>query len=298
MLGEYSLFLGCIVPNRYPGIEAATKMMFDKLKVTLRDMPGASCCPAPGVVGSFSEKTWMTVAARNITVAEQNGTDIVTLCNGCFGTLFEVNSLLKEDAKTRKNINESLTELGRTFEGSVEVHHFAKLIFDNYLKQTINLGKKRLEGLRIAVHYGCHLLRPKNLKKMDNPEKPSFVDEIVRGLGAQTIDYKDKNMCCGAGGGVRASFLDVALDMTREKLENVKQAKADCILNVCSFCHLQFDRGQKELEENMNLEFNMPVIHLSQLIGLALGSDPSSLGLQSHAVSVEPLLKKLKVKLT
>lgn len=290
---EYSLFLGCIVPNRYPGIESATKMVFSKLGAKLKDMPGASCCPAPGVVGSFSEETWMAVAGRNLAIAEENHADVVTLCNGCFGTLFEVNSTLKNELKTRRAVNEILSKTGRTYMGSVEVHHFAKLIYERHLGELKKLGN-RLAGVKIAVHYGCHLLRPKTLKRVDDPEKPMFVDEMVRILGAESVDYKDKHMCCGAGGGVRSSNLEVALDMTREKLENVKTSKADCILNVCAFCHLQFDRGQRELTDKMGLEYNIPVIHLSQLLGLAFGFDPNLLGLRLHAVSTEPFLRKLQ----
>jgi heterodisulfide reductase subunit B len=293
MLDEYSLFLGCIVPNRYPGIESATRLVFNKLGVRLVEMEGASCCPAPGVVGSLSERTWEVVAARNLSLAEKNRTDVITLCNGCFGTLFEVNSHLKQNAQAKRDVNKILTQVGRTYEGIIEVHHFAKRIFDKHLNQVDKERNMPLEGVKIAVHYGCHLLRPKNLKNVDNPERPGFVDEIVRRLGGLSIDYKDKNMCCGAGGGVRSSALDVALDITKEKLENIRNCGADCILNVCSFCHFQFDRGQKELNEKSGLDYKIPVIHLSQLLGLAFGFEPSTLGLNVQEISVEPLLKKL-----
>lgn len=293
MLTKYSLFLGCIVPNRYPGIEAATKKVFNKLGVTLLDLPGASCCPAPGVVGSFSEETWIMTAARNLVLAEKNGADIVNVCNGCFGTLYEVNSLLKTDINAKERANKVLADIGLTFTGSIEVHHFSKLLFDKYLEQISTLGKKRLHGLKLAIHYGCHLLRPKELKNVDNPEKPDFIDEIVRQLDGISIAYKDKNMCCGAGGGVRTADIDVALDMTQEKLENIKDSNADCILNVCSFCHLQFDRGQKELSEATGVDYQIPVIHLSQLLGLAFGFSPVELGLRAHAVPTTSLLQKI-----
>ncbi|MEM2901792.1 MAG: CoB--CoM heterodisulfide reductase subunit B [Candidatus Bathyarchaeia archaeon] len=289
---SYSLFLGCIVPNRYPGIESATKMVFNKLGVNLKDMLGASCCPAPGVVGSFSEQTWLTVAARNLAIAEENRADVVTLCNGCFGTLFEANNTLKNEEETRKTVNALLSKTGRIYRGNVEVHHFAKLIYEGHLDQVKRLSQS-LTGLKIAVHYGCHLLRPGTLKKIDNPEKPVFVDELVRNLGAESVDYKDKHMCCGAGGGVRSSNLELALDMTKEKLENVKASQADCILNVCAFCHLQFDRGQRELAEKKGLEYNIPVVHLTQLLGLAFGLNPRLLGLQAHAISTQPFLRKI-----
>jgi heterodisulfide reductase subunit B len=292
-LTDYSLFLGCIVPNRYPGIESATKMVFNKLGVGLKDMLGASCCPAPGVVGSFSEETWLTVAARNLAIAEENHADVVTLCNGCFGTLFEANSTLKNEEEARKAVNMFLSKTGKRYKGSVEVHHFAKLIYEKHLDQVKQLGGQSLTGVKIAVHYGCHLLRPRTLKKIDNPEKPGFVDELGHSLGAESVDYRDKHMCCGAGGGVRSSNLEVALDMTREKLENIRASQADCILNVCAFCHLQFDRGQRELAEKMGLEYNIPVVHLSQLLGLAFGLNPRLLGLQAHAISTQPFLRKL-----
>ena len=140
-----------------------------------------------------------------------------------------------------------------------------------------------LKGLKLAVHYGCHIVKPHDNKPWDDSfEAPHFFDQLVELTGAVSIPYKDKLMCCGAGGGVRSNEKEISLDFTREKLENMRAAGVDAIVLCCPFCELQFDLGQTEVnsifKEKNSAPFNYPVIYISQLLGMAMGLDPYRLG--------------------
>jgi heterodisulfide reductase subunit B len=292
---NYAFFLGCITPNRYPGIEVASKKVMSEFGIALLDMKGASCCPAPGVFGSFDLETWLALAARNLVIAEEMGVNIATSCNGCYATLQEANHLLKHNPKLKDRVNESLAKVGKRYKGTIEVKHVIELLSDEVKFENIEKKvKKPLKGVKVAVHYGCHFLKPSETRMHGSAERPIILNNLVRSFGAEDVDYKDRAMCCGAGGGVRAANLDVALDMTAEKLDSMIEVGADCVVTPCAFCHLQFDRGQVELNEKSGKKYGLPVVFVTQLAGLALGMDPKELGLGDNAISSESLLKKIQ----
>ena len=290
---EIAYFLGCIMNNRYPGIEKATRQLFDALDIELKDMEGASCCPAPGVFGSFDEKTWASIAARNLFTAEDTGMDIMNECNGCFGSLTECNHMLKESEDKKAEINEVLSEVGKEFKGTTEVKHFAQILRDDVgYEKLASLIEKPLD-LNVAVHYGCHFLKPTaEIGIEEQAEDPSILDDLVEITGAKSVPYEDKMMCCGAGGGLRSRDLDVTLSYTKEKLEHMTEAGVDAIVNVCPFCHLQFDQGQTEVNDKYGTDYALPVFHLAQLYGLAMGLTADDLTLDAQAIDAAPALAK------
>ncbi len=283
MAQSYSLFLGCIMPNRYPAIESTTRFVLDKLGIEIKEMERAGCCPAPGVFRSFNKPDWMVAAARNLAIAEANGADLLTVCNGCFGTLFEVNHALKNDEELKKDVNARLADLGYHVEANQEVKHIAQVLGFDIGPYGIRDYLKRKVRLRGAIHYGCHFLRPFHLKQIDDPEDPTILEDYFEALGVELIDYRRKHACCGAGGGVRAGHIEVSLEMLGEKMAAITEVGAEAILDICPFCHLQFDTGQKSLNEKFGTNFNVPVIHISQLTAFAMGLDDIGLEYQTIA---------------
>lgn len=292
---RYALFLGCVIPNRYPMIEASIRSVFEELDTEIIDMPGASCCPAPGVFRSFHLPTWLVIAARNITIAEELGVDIITGCNGCYGTLRDAWEELNHEVELKKKINEHLAKIGREYKGSIEPKHVVQALYldmgINHIKDQI---KYKFKDLKIAVHYGCHIVKPSDKRPWGGEyENPTFLDELVELTGAKSIDYKDKFMCCGAGGAVRTAIKEVAADFTREKLTNMRDANVDAIITACPFCHLQLDLGQMEVNniygDIIGEPFKIPVIYITQLLGLSMGIDPNRLGLvKNHELGGVP----------
>ncbi len=293
-------------------IEVSIRSVFNFLGVELVDLEGASCCPAPGVFRAFHIPTWYVIAARNMSIAEELGVHAITGCNGCYGTLRDVWYELRHDPDKKKEVNNELAKIGRTYKGNLEPKHIVEAFYlDMGLDYLKNRIKYKFSDLRVGVHYGCHILKPSDKRPWDGEyECPTFFDEIVELTGAKSIDYKDKYMCCGAGGAVRSAMKEIAADFTREKLENMRNVGVDIIVDCCPFCHMQLDSGQVEVnnfyKDIIGEPFNIPVIYITQLLGLAFGLDPFLLGLVKHHnlqgvtpyISIDPFLTIVKNQLT
>ncbi|MBR4684986.1 CoB--CoM heterodisulfide reductase subunit B [Methanomassiliicoccales archaeon LGM-RCC1] len=279
-MAKYAFFLGCIAPLRYPGIEKSTRDVCEALGIELVDLNDASCCPAPGVIRAFNKKTWLAAAARNLALAEKQGLPIITICNGCYGSLFDAAHELAEDKELLAEVNKILAEIGMEYKGTTKVHHFAEVLYNEVGVEKIKAAVTNPLEYQVAAFYGCHFLKPSEIKQVDDPENPHILDDLIEATGAKSMPRKQKTLCCGAGGGLKAAFGDVAKKFTETNLENMKASGAQFIIDVCPFCHLQFDGVQKDLG------YSIPVLHLSQLLGLAIGMDAKDLALSTHQTPV------------
>ncbi len=212
----YSFFLGCVMPNRFPNLEASIRLVLPKLGIELEDLKGASCCPAPGVIRSFSEPTWLALASRNLALAEMAGHDLLTGCNGCYGTFKETLTEIREHPERLKEVQKVFKGTGLKFKGKVEAKHLIEVINDLDVEEIKKLLTKSLEGIKVGVHYGCHLLKPSKNRPWEQTQRHTFLDELVELTGATSTKYKDKYLCCGAGGGVRGSQVAVSVDIAKE----------------------------------------------------------------------------------
>lgn len=284
---KYAFFVGCTTLSRLPGYEKSSRKVAEKLGVELLDMPGSGCCGTT-YLETLDHKTGLAVAARNIAIAEEMGLDIVTICNGCTEVLTKANRELKENQKLRAEVNEALAEAGKEFKGTVEVKHFVRMLKEDVGLDTIQEKmKKRFRGIKVASHYGCHMLKPREILMSEDPENPSVLDDLVATTGAEPIDYPNKLECCaGPVMGVREN---VTWSVGLDKVKTVKQY-GDALVTACPFCYLTYERCQLMQEENPNL----PVLHIPQLLGLAMGLDTDELGIGHNKVPATGVLERLE----
>ncbi|NVM53965.1 MAG: CoB--CoM heterodisulfide reductase iron-sulfur subunit B family protein [Candidatus Helarchaeota archaeon] len=288
---KYAYFLGCTIPARANNYDVSARKVAKELDIELVPIEGASCCP-PGSIRSLNFTSWITIAARNLALSENIGLDIVTLCNGCYETLKDANHILKTNEKIRDEVNSVLENLGLNVRGVREVKQFTEILYSDFAKAKFKEKIiHRLDGLKVAVHYGCHLLRPSKILQFDNPEAPHKMDELVELTGAKSIEWREKLKCCGAP--VLVVNEKLAIDLARQKLLSAKAAGAQCIVTPCPFCGIQFDLIQLKIEEVYNESIELPMLFLPQLLGLSLGIDSEALGFDLHRIPLDEIEERV-----
>ncbi len=286
---KYALFLGCTIPARARNYELSARRVAEKTGIELVDIENFICCGFPTKAGDMNASLLM--AAYNLALAQREHLDVVALCSSCTSALSEAAHHLSENEEDLAMVNEQLAKVGLKYEGSPKIRHFARVLFEEVGAEKIKAQfEKDLSGLNIATHYGCHYLKPSEVHGgFDDPENPNSLETLVALTGATVVDYAGKKTCCG--GPVLPVDEKAAMSVTKGKLDNLKAAGVDALCLVCPFCSVMYDGNQKSIENEYETEYKIPVLYLTQILGMAMGFDRKALGLNMNVVKTKDLLK-------
>jgi heterodisulfide reductase subunit B len=267
-------FWGCMIPLKYPQMESAVRFTMEKLGVELIDDNQLSCCPDPIYFKAGNKMKWLTLAARNISIAEEKGLDLITMCSGCTATLCEVNH-----------------HIGREYKGTVKVRHLVTVLRDDIgLKKIRNSVKVPMEDIKVAIHYGCHLLKPSAIMNVEDPLTPTILAELIKATGAVPVDHKEYLMCCGKA----CKDVDLSLNMSNTVFESIEESEADCLGLICPTCFDSFDIGQIRISRHFDKDLQIPVIYYFQLLALAQGATIEKVGIPYHKIMPQSFIEKLQ----
>ena len=288
---KISIFTGCVIPIKYPGMEVAMRYLAPRLGIELVDVK-FGCCPAPIGLKVVHFDAWLALAARNLCLTEEKGLDVVTLCAGCTNTLRETNHILAQDEKKRLFVHGMLERLGKKYQGSMHIFHLPDLLSQEQILDRLEQSVLRpLTGLKVGTHYGCHYYRPAGTMNHDSSNGqyplPETMELILEVLGAQIVEYNRQDMCCGAAMNINAGRNAESLQIAAEKLDWMNQAGVQAISVACPACFTQFDTGQLLLSRKDKERRMIPVFHIAELVAYALGADPEAINLESHKIKAD-----------
>lgn len=280
---KFALFIGCNIPARVQHYELSARSVLDKLSVDIIDIREFNCCGYP--IRNADFKAFLLFSARNLALAEKRSLNVMTFCKCCFGSLKKADHLIKEDSSVRDEINAILAKEGLVYKGSIEVKHFLSVLHKDIGLETINKKITRsFKDLKVAVHYGCHALRPSDVMQFDNPVAPVLFDQLLEITGAKSIEWPLKLECCGAP--LLGVNDDLSMDLTEKKLAAGIQSGADYLCTACPWCQLQFDSVQKIINIKRGSNHLLPSIVFPQILGIAMGINEKDLGVDMNQIDI------------
>jgi heterodisulfide reductase subunit B len=276
----YSYFPGCSAEAAASPLGLSVLPVAKELDINLAELEDWNCCGS-SPYGSVDKLEATCMAARNLALAEKTGLDLVTPCSNCFVVLHSANTHLKELPRLRQQVNEALAAAGLDYKGGVRVRHLAEVLYSDITPEVIGAKVTRsLKGLKVAPYYGCQLVRPDGF---DDPESPHSLDELVASLGADVVSWELKARCCGSS--LIMPEQELALELVNKLLRNAQENGAQCLVTPCPLCQINLDAYQSQVNSRFKTKYNLPVLFLTQLIGVALGIKPNALGLSRNIVS-------------
>ncbi len=286
---RYALFTGCTAKQSTPEQYMSTMAVAKKLDIELVELVEASCCGASHLQ-DYDEFLSLVLNARNIAYAEKHDLTMVTICNTCQLNTAMTKHKLDNDPELKAKVNEKLAEVGLEYKGTSDITHFLYAIIDDIgLDKIKEMVVRPLKQFNIAPFYGCHNIRPSELqnethKTAESPYRPTSLDDLIIACGGESVDYEEKNKCCGFH--VELQAPRTAAVLTGNAIAGAMDNNADMMVTPCPLCHLKLDTQADHAGEAIGRELEMPVLHMQQMVGLALGCDPKELGLDHHVVNV------------
>ncbi len=283
---KYALYPGCLMPTEQYGYELSLREVLPKLNVELVDLEGFSCCGEP--LKSVNKMVTLYLAARNIGIAEKNNLDIFAPCPMCHFSLSECMNILKNNKDMKQRINDILENEDLKFNGTSKLYHTVDLMHDVIgIEKIKKLVKKPLKDIKVATHYGCHLIRPSEIGRPVDSENPQKMESILSAIGVSTEHYPEKLDCCGAP--ILANLPESSLTKTGQKVQAIQEHGFDAMIDVCPWCHKMFDSKQQKAGETVAAKLDVPVLYLTQILGLSFGINKEKLGLNLNKSPIDKL---------
>jgi succinate dehydrogenase / fumarate reductase cytochrome b subunit len=287
---KLAYYPGCVAQATGRELDMATRWVAKRVGIELVEFPNFSCCGS-GFIDESNPVLNVALNARNLAIAEKAGLDILTICSTCQGMLTLANRRL-EDPKVRSKVDGALTQIGMKYSGNTHVTHLLQVLTDEIGVDAIRkMVVRPLKGLKVGAFYGCHLLRPADEMRSESAEEPHSFEDLIGALGATPVMYRGRVMCCG----FPILFVKEATAnrVAGTQIEDARAHGADAMATPCPLCHTSLDAYQNKAAKAVGHSLDMPVFHLPQLVGLALGASAKQLGLPRHLVSTDAALRKV-----
>lgn len=286
---EYTYYPGCSLTKSSNPYDASTRAVFGQLGLGLHELEDWNCCGAT-VYMSVEEAVSFAISSRNLAMAEKLGRDIVAPCSACYLVLNKTNRFLRELPELNEKVNDALSAANLKYDGTVRVRHpLEVLVNDLGIEAIANRATRRLDGLRIAEYYGCQIIRPE--RTFDDQEFPQSMDRLFAALGAENVYFPMKVRCCG--GMLMTTKDEIATKLCHDLIECAQGNGADCIVTTCPLCQMNLAAYQDRLSRKFGTDLHIPVLWFTELLGIALGIEERTLGLDRHVEDISPVTDKV-----
>ncbi|MBM3940247.1 MAG: disulfide reductase [SAR202 cluster bacterium] len=293
---KYAFYPGCVSRGGTPELYTATMAIAGRLGLELEEIVGTSCTGA-GVLQEKGQKLGDTLNARTFAMAERMGlTTIMNICSTCQGVMSQANYRMLQNEAYLDEINKELQIEGLQYTGRIVIKNLAWVVVEEVgIEKLKSMVTRPLKDVKVAPFYGCYILRPSwALGLDDNPGRGQYLEQIIEACGGEPVNFPGRTKCCGFPLGVINE--KNSLTMVANHTHDAHDHGADTMVTPCPLCHLNLDAQQPKAQALRGSGLKMPVLHLPQLIGLALGIGAKELGIYRHMVSAKAILDKASVR--
>lgn len=289
---RYAYYPGCSAESTARDMHQSTLAIAGALGIEMIEPKGWTCCGA--TAGHQTDRILAaSLPAANLVKVQDMGLECIVNCAACYNRMKVANHEISTNSGIRQSVCDAI---GQDYDGSVKVRHLIEVLLEDVGLDKISKAIKHpLNGLKVACYYGCLLVRPPKVVKFDDPENPTSLDRLVTAIGGESIDWPYKVECCG--GGLSLSRTDVVVQLTDSILGMAQSAGADCITVSCPMCQVNLDLRQQDIKKQTGRDYQIPVVYITQLLGLGLGISPAKLGFNKLMVSASGVLEKVEANI-